>query len=107
MFETILQTTGTPPSVIDGRDVLLNPEAMLRRLCGALDVPFTAAMLSWEPGPRSTDGVWAKHWYDSVLASTRFQPYKPKSEPLPRRLDPLRASCRPYYERLYNHRLTP
>jgi len=111
LFDALVDATGPAdagvPPVIDARDVLRHPERMLRRLCASLDVPFSEAMLSWEPGPRPTDGVWARHWYGNVLASTRFQPYRPKSEPLPARLEPLHASCRPYYERLYNHRLTP
>jgi len=111
LFDSLIHATGSAPPaippVIDARDVLQDPEGMLRRLCAALGVEFNEAMLSWEPGPRPTDGRWARHWYGNVLASTRFQPYRPKSEPLPARLETLCASCRPYYERLYNHRLTP
>ncbi len=107
LFEAILRDTGTAPPVVDARDVLLDPEGVLRSLCSALGVPFTPAMLSWKPGPRPTDGVWARHWYGNVLSSTRFQPYRSQSEPLPARLEPLHASCRSYYQRLYNHRLTP
>ena len=29
----------------------------------AVGVEFDPAMLSWPPGLRETDGVWAKHWY--------------------------------------------
>lgn len=111
LFEMLHRPGGTAPPVIppiiDARDVLQDPEGMLRRLCDALDVPFTDAMLCWAPGPRPTDGAWAKYWYDGVLASTRFQPYRPKSGPLPARLEPLHTSCRSFYERLYTHRLTP
>ena len=45
-------------------------------------IEFTDAMLSWPPGPRDTDGVWAKHWYAAVLKTTTFQPYRPKDEPV-------------------------
>ena len=69
--------------VIDSRDLLEDPEAMLRALCAALGVPFTAAMLSWPPGPRDTDGVWAPHWYDTVWRSTGFGPYHPPDQALP------------------------
>ena len=34
------------------------------------------AMLSWPPGLRETDGIWAKHWYGEVAKSTSFQPYR-------------------------------
>jgi len=30
-------------------------------------------MLSWAPGPRPEDGVWAKYWYKSVINSTGFK----------------------------------
>ena len=93
--------------VLDSRDLLRQPEPMLRALCAALDVPFHPAMLSWPQGPRDSDGVWAPHWYASVWASTGFGPYRPPAGPLPARLAPLAEQCRPYYERLYAHRLTP
>ena len=51
------------PAVIDARDVLENPAGTLRRFCAAVGVEFTEDMLSWPPGLRATDGVWAKHWY--------------------------------------------
>ena len=94
------------PAVIDARDVLDGPPEMLRLLCDRLGVPFTASMLSWAPGPRSTDGTWARYWYSSVEASTTFQPYEPPAEPLPRRLVDLERECRLYYDELYTHRLT-
>ena len=62
----LLQEFGGP--VIDSSDLLAAPEAALRALCSALGVPFSASMLSWPAGPRSSDGVWAPYWYDSVLA---------------------------------------
>jgi Sulfotransferase domain len=94
-----------PGPVVDSRDLLENPEAMLRALCGALGIPFTAAMLSWPAGPRESDGVWGRYWYDSVWRSTGFGPYRPPAGPLPARLAPLAERCRPYYERLHARRL--
>ena len=38
---------------------------------------------------RRTDGIWARHWYDSVNKSTGFQPYRPKDAPLPAPLAPM------------------
>jgi sulfotransferase family protein len=91
--------------VIDSRDLLERPEAMLRALCAALDVPFTTAMLSWPAGPRDTDGVWAPHWYDSVWRSTGFGPYRPPAQALPARLAALADQCQPFYQRLSAFRL--
>ncbi len=87
--------------VIDSDDLLRDPEGVLRRLCSALGVPFDAAMLSWPPGPRATDGVWAPHWYASVEASTGFGPWRGDAVPdLPDHLAALAEECRPYYDEL-------
>jgi len=100
----IFERFGGP--VVDSRDLLLDPEGTLRALCRALDVPFDDAMLSWPPGPRDSDGVWAAHWYGSVHASTGFAPYRSPAEPLPARLEPLADSCMPYYLQLHLYRIS-
>src|SRR5712675_2035129 len=92
--------------VVDARDLLEHPEAVLRALCAALDVPFTTAMLSWPAGRRETDGVWAPHWYDSVWRSTGFGPYHPRDQALPPPLAALADQCQPFYQRLRACRLT-
>jgi len=94
-----------PGPVIDSRDLLENPEGILRALCAALDIGFTAAMLSWPAGPRDTDGVWGPYWYESVWRSTGFGPYHPPRRALPAGLAELAGQCRPYYERLHSRRL--
>jgi Sulfotransferase domain len=93
--------------VIDSSDLLAAPEAVLRALCAALGVPFTAAMLSWPAGPRPSDGVWAPHWYDSVRRSTGFAPPRPAATPpdLGPGLEPLLEACLPYYEKLRENRI--
>ena len=94
-----------PGPVIDSRDLLEHPEGILRALCAALGIPFTAAMLRWPPGPRDTDGVWGPYWYENVWRSTGFGPYRPPGGPLPEGLAALAERCRPYYQRLHDHRL--
>lgn len=91
--------------VIDAHDVLSAPEPMLRALCGRLGVEFSERMLSWPAGPRDSDGVWGEHWYDAVWRSTGFTAYRPPTEPLPDRLRPLLAACRPYYDELHAERI--
>ena len=95
---------GTPP-VVDARDVLGDPRRTLGLLCDALGVGFQEAMLSWAPGPRPTDGVWARHWYKEVEYSTGFRPYTPRDEPVPARLAALYDRCLECYAELYPHRL--
>jgi hypothetical protein len=105
LFERIAEERGEAPPVIDARDVLADPPGLLRALCDALGVDFDPAMLSWEPGPRPTDGVWAEHWYASVEASTGFAPPREESAEVPDRLRPVLDACRPHYRRLFQHRL--
>jgi hypothetical protein len=98
--------------VIDAADIAAAPRPALEALCDALAIPFDAAMLSWPPGPRPTDGIWAKHWYAGVRASTGFSERRSPaecSEPaaLPPGLEPLAARCQPFYDEMAAHRLIP
>lgn len=88
------------PLVLDARELLLDPPGVLSRACELLGIPFEEAMLSWPAGPRPEDGVWARHWYASVHASTGFEPYRPKTAPFPSRLESLLEDCLPLYEKL-------
>lgn len=105
-FEREADRLGHAPPVIDAHDVLLNPQNVLSKLCHALGIPWDMAMLSWLPGRRETDGVWAKHWYGAVESSTGFGP--PETDPieLPEDACQLAERCRPFYERLAAHRLS-
>ena len=105
IFDRVRQWTGKVPPVIDARDVLNDPRRVLGKLCAALGVGFTDAMLSWPPGLRDTDGVWAKYWYKEVETTTSFRPYKPKDEPVPPHMQDLLRQCEQFYQRLYEHRL--
>lgn len=106
LFERVRGTTGRRPPVLDAREVLLDPEKILSRFCEAVGVPFTEAMLRWPPGPRDTDGVWAKFWYANVERSTGFATYKPKETPVPEDFKELLADCETIYKELFRHRLT-
>jgi Sulfotransferase domain len=102
----IFRAFGGP--VIDSADILRDPRASLTALCQALGLGFDPAMLSWPAGPRPTDGIWARYWYDSVWRSTGFGPYTdPGPADLPAELEPLAAQCMPFYEELAARRLRP
>jgi hypothetical protein len=101
----IFRAFGGP--VIDSADILRSPRAALEALCDALGIGFDAAMLSWPAGPRPTDGVWARYWYDSVWRSTGFGPYRESAVTgLAPELEPLASQCQPFYDELAAHRLT-
>ena len=105
IFDFVRTRAKSLPAVVDAKDVLENPERMLRLLCKAVGVEFGEAMLSWPPGLRETDGVWAKHWYGEVAKTTSFQPHRPGHDEVPERLTKIYERCRECYERLYQYRL--
>jgi hypothetical protein len=105
LFDRVAERSGRAPPVIDSRDVLEDPPAVLAKLCAALGVPYTADMLSWPAGPRDTDGVWAPHWYAAVEASTGFAPPGEARREPPAALAGLYEQCLPFYRRLSAHRL--
>ena len=92
--------------VIDSRDVLADPRAILTALCKALGISFSEKMLSWPSGPRDTDGVWAKYWYHNVWASTGFAPPEKKEPTYPSSLQPIVDAALPIYGRLHARRIT-
>jgi hypothetical protein len=96
---------GIEVPIFDARDFLGSPEAHLRWLCDWLGIPFTARMLSWPPGARESDGVWAPHWYDAVWASTGFEPWHPRETNLSDRHAVVAEACRPIYDSLYARRV--
>jgi len=105
IFNFVRTRTSSIPPVIDAKDVLDNPERMLRLLCEAVGVEFSKSMLSWPPGLRETDGIWARHWYGEVAKTTSFQPYRPRSARVPARLQEIYDRCRECYECLHEYRL--
>jgi hypothetical protein len=106
IFDFVERTTGRVPPVVDSADLLAAPQPMLHALCTALGIAFSERMLAWPSGPRASDGVWAKHWYERVRQSTGFQaPEAVAMLRLTGRLAELDAQCRPLYERLRAYRL--
>lgn len=100
LFERAADIMGSSPPVLDSDALLGDPRRSLTSLCDALGIGFEEAMLSWAPGPRLTDGAWARHWYDAVNRSTGFG----QSSPLPKlddaRLQALEERAMPIYTKL-------
>ena len=94
------QMTGRAPVVLDSADILSDPEAYLRALCAALDIPWDAGMLAWQPGGRPTDGIWASHWYGRVLETTGFGRAEAAMPSLGASEQAIADQCRDAYARL-------
>src|SRR5690348_8494821 len=105
LFEHVCDKLGRAPPVIDAADVLNDPRGTLGALCAELGAPFSERMLCWPAGKRTSDGVWAPHWYSAVERSTGFAPYRPCDSKLSEFQQRLADACRPHYERLAKHRL--
>lgn len=107
LFERVADRIGAAPSVIDGADVLADPAGTLTRLCAALGIPFSPAMLAWPAGRRATDGAWAPAWYDAVERSTGFaKPARTATiDDLPDAAKPIAEAAMPFYERIARYRL--
>jgi hypothetical protein len=106
IFKMVADLQGSPPAVVDAEDVLNDPRSTLRLLCETLNIRFSEAMLSWPPGPKPYDGLWGRHWYNAVHASTGFErPVAGATGPLPTVLQKIADQATPIYERLYVYRL--
>lgn len=106
LFNTVRRNSGSVPPVIDSQDVLEDPRGTLKLLCESVSVPFSEQMLSWPPGRRDSDGIWAPYWYAAVEKSTGFSPYRPKNEQPPPQLQDLLTQAQAAYQELYRFRLT-
>ena len=105
IFDFVRERMSAIPPIVDAKDVLENPKRTLGLLCDAVGVEFSESMLSWPPGLRETDGIWAKYWYGEVARSRSFQPYFPRYDEVPKHLLEIHKRCRECYERLYEYRL--
>jgi hypothetical protein len=105
IFDHVCDRLGRAPPVIDADDVLRDPPAALGALCRALHVAFSARMLAWPAGPRTSDGVWAPHWYTAVQRSTGFAAHPPGGREPSAAQRALIDVCQPFYARLAGHRL--
>ncbi len=95
-----------PYFIVDSDSLVANPEFNLRQICAFLKIPFEKGMLSWNPGPRPEDGVWAKYWYHRVHASSGWEaPVSDRQDDctVPVEFSKLLAEVEPVFRRLQEH----
>jgi len=105
LFDALTHICKTAPIVVDSADLIMNPEALLTKLCEKIGIPFSSTMLHWNKGGIPEDGVWAQHWYANVHNSTGFLPKKSSDEAFPEHCKPLLEEALPYYQILQQHSL--
>lgn len=105
LFDDVAGWMGHAPLVIDSADIRANPKAALTKLCDALGIAFTDAMLRWPAGPKPYDGIWAPHWYNAVHKSTGFEDPEGALPDLPDAYARLVDQAMPHYQRLAAYKL--
>jgi len=105
IYKMLTEELGIPPIIIDAQDLLVEPKKMLIEICEILRIKFDKKMLSWSQGSRKTDGIWGKHWYKQVEASTGFKPYIKTNRIISPKYQSLYDECIQYYEFLYQNRI--
>lgn len=112
-FKEVEAFSDNPPLVIDSTDFIKNPRKILTLLCSHFELDFSENMLSWQPGLKNSQllftgalSSFSHTWYSTVMNSSGFLPYEEKPVNLPNELKPLVEECRPFYEKLYQYRLT-
>ena len=92
--------SGAVPVVVDSTNLLMNPKAILKELCQHLGIAFDTSMLSWEPGPKPEDGVWARHWYKNTHESSGFSNKESRRDPMPEKFLPVLEEATVLYDNL-------
>ncbi|MQA25329.1 MAG: sulfotransferase family protein [Micromonosporaceae bacterium] len=109
IFQAVREATGEIPAVIDGDDLVADPEGVLRAYCERVGLPFRPESLRWQPGAQR---VWERteKWHRDVALSSgltdrgRRHRVRPDNDP---RLGELARHHQPFYEAMRAHRLTP
>ena len=100
LYQYVKNRIDSEPLIINSKDLLNNPRRVLTAICERCNITFDEQMLSWSAGPRDSDGIWAKHWYDNVERSTGFAPYKERSISLDKEQQKIAELCEPFYAEL-------
>ncbi len=106
LYQQLSAITGQTIPIIDSKDILTNPEVVLTKLCQQLNIEFQPAMLQWPTGTRSSDGVWAKHWYENVESSSGFAKSNEPEINLTTEQRAVAMANRDFYLELHQNRIT-
>lgn len=109
LFEMVRGMTGSAPVVIDAADLEADPEGTVRAYCAAIEIPFIAEALQWEPAvpDQLQEG---DPWHTDLFTTRGFErdverlPPELRSHP---RFAEYRDRSMPFYTALHAHRISP
>ncbi|MFC5750153.1 sulfotransferase family protein [Actinomadura rugatobispora] len=108
IFEAVRTTTGEVPLVVDGDDLVADPEATVRAYCERVGLEFMPEAMRWDPGERTN---WQRKaaWHSEVAESSGLvAKAPPKQRETPDTNEHLRRVAehhRPFHDALARHRL--
>jgi len=105
LYNFIKKKSEKEPIVVDANDLRKDPKKTLKKLCESLRIKWDSSMLSWTPGLKSYDGVWAKHWYPSVMSSDSFKPLSNTKKTYNQNIMNYAHMAQDYYEELYQYKI--
>ena len=105
IFRLVAEKSGRIPAVISADDIRRSPEKALRAICAAINVEFIDSMLQWSKGPHPYDGIWGKHWYKKVNASTGFVFEREENLELSEEERQMVSVLQPFYKELEKYKL--
>lgn len=107
IFDAVAAATGEAPVVLDGDELVTDPEGLVGAYCRRVGIPYVPEALTWQSGMLDE---WRRtaRWHAEASATTGFVA-APAAEPVeltdPRLLAYL-AYHRPHYEAMWECRLT-
>jgi hypothetical protein len=110
LFELVTEREGAPPPVIDGEDLLADPERVVAAWCDAVGLPHRPEALTWEPGRAAGWEQWSR-WTRAVERSSGLPVGRsePRDGDVVRledpRLEAAARACLADYRHLASHRL--
>ena len=103
IYKYVQENINDKPIIIDASKLRNDPKRVLSKFCAIVGLQWDEKMLSWSAGLKDYDGVWAKHWYPSVLNSTSFKPESKKQINLSDNEKTIVDRAMPIYEELYKN----
>lgn len=111
LFDRLCERHGSAPPLIDSDDLLEAPAEMVAAWCNAVDIPFIARALSWEPGPRDEVSWWDSGTFHANLRNSDGLKAQPRKyieiDNAPDKVKRIHEQMLPHYQHLRQYRLRP